>query len=234
MKREQPVIRTTDDGSKTLYLNNLNEPYHSLYGAVSESRHIFLEAGFSTMVDKACSITIFEMGFGTGLNAFLTFLEARKRKKGKVHYVAVEAWPIEEDLFTRLDYPAFVNDQDAADIFLKMHTCPWDIPYFISDQFVLNKIHSPFEELTLKELSFDLVYYDAFAPDLQPELWSEAVFEKLFRAMRPGGILVTYSARGAVKRAMQMAGFVVEALPGPAGKREISRALRPAVHHHSH
>ena len=228
MKAEKPTIIVTEDGSKTLYLPGMDEHYHSTHGAVSESKHIFIDAGFKEMYDKACSLTILEMGFGTGLNALLTFLEARQiNKKGKIHYVAAEAFPVEKNVWTQLEYPVQFHDKDAGDVFVKMHQCPWDLPYFINDHFVLNKIKANFEDLEFKDESFDLVYFDAFAPDLQPELWTEEVFKRVFRAMRPGGMLLTYSAKGSVKRAMQMAGFVVEALPGPKGKREITRAVRP-------
>ncbi len=231
MKAETPTIIVTEDGSKTLYLPELNEHYHSSHGAVAESKHIFIDAGFKVMFGKACSLTILEMGFGTGLNALMTFFEARHsgKKNGKVHYVAAEAFPVERSIWTQLDYPLQFQDTDAGDIFMKMHDSPWDLPYFISDDFVLNKVKASFEDLEFKEESFDLVYYDAFAPDIQPELWSDEMFARVFKAVRPGGILVTYSAKGFVKRALQMAGFVVESLPGPKGKREITRAVRPAA-----
>jgi len=232
MKAEKPEIIVTGDGSKTLYLPGMNEHYHSSHGAIAESKHIFVDAGFKAMRGKACSLTILEMGFGTGLNALMTFLEARKsgQEKGKIHYVAAEAFPVEKELWTQLDYPVRFSDGDAGDIFVKMHECPWDLPFFISDDFVLNKLKADFSDLEFKDGSFDLVYFDAFAPDLQPELWSEEIFKRVFNAMRPGGVLVTYSAKGSVKRALQMAGFVVEGLPGPKGKREITRAVRPSVH----
>ena len=227
MKKETPEIVVTEDGSKTLYLPTLKEHYHSSYGALQESRHIFIESGFKATASNACSLTVLEMGFGTGLNALLTFIEARKMGLKKVHYLGVEAFPVEKEYWLQLEYPTLFEDKDAGDVFLKMHESPWDLPYFISEQFVLNKITGDFTTMSFKEESFDLVYFDAFAPDLQPELWSAEVFSVIYKALRPGGILMTYSAKGSVKRALQMAGFVIEGLPGPPGKREITRATRP-------
>ena len=229
MKKETPEIVITEDGSKTLYLPKLNEHYHSSHGALQESRHIFIESGFKTVASRACSLTVLEMGFGTGLNALLTFMEARKINLKKVHYLGVEAFPVEKEQWLQLEYSILFDDKDAGDVFFKMHECPWDLPYFISEKFVLNKIKGDFTSMSFKEGSFDLVYFDAFAPDLQPELWTVDVFSVIYKALRPGGVLVTYSAKGSVKRALQMAGFVIEGLPGPPGKREITRAIRPSA-----
>ncbi len=226
-KREKPEIMITEDGSRTLYFPSLDESYHSFHGALAETMHIFINAGLRFVASQTSSITLFEMGFGTGLNALMTFMETRSLGIAQVHYVSVEAYPVERAVCRALDYPSLMTAQDAGAVFEKMHALPWGTPAPVSPHFMLHKIEASMEAVELEKEHFDLVYYDAFAPNLQPELWSEALFRRVYGAMRPGAVLVTYSAKGAVKRALRGAGFSLESLPGPKGKREITRASRP-------
>lgn len=219
MERE---IIITSDGSTTIHLPSWNEQYHSKHGAIQEAYHVFLHSGFFK-IDRS-SISILEIGFGTGLNAFITFLESRKRNK-KVKYVGVEAYPISSDEVQKLNYVSELNAKANQTIFEVMHQTPWDEEYELSKDFHLFKRKQFFQEIN-DVAAFDLIYFDAFGAQNQPELWTEEIFEKMFQAIRPDGILVTYCAKGSVRRAMQSVGFMVERLPGPPGKREMLRATK--------
>lgn len=221
MQRE---IIVTADGSKTIYLPEWNEHYHSSHGALQEAQHVFIKHGLNTQ--KEDYITILEMGFGTGLNAFLTYFASEKRKQ-YVHYIGIEAFPPSTDEWKQMDYAQFSNDPSAEAVFERMHTCSWNIAQEIDELFVLEKIHSQLTDATITPNSVDLIYYDAFGPRVQPELWTQAIFEKLFSWLVPGGVLVTYCAKGQVKRDLKAAGFIIENLPGPPGKREMTRAIKP-------
>lgn len=216
------IIRTTEDGSDTLYSASMHESYHSLNGAVQESLHVFIEAGLHPLNMK--EIRIFEVGFGTGLNALLTWMDAAQ-SKSCITYDAIEAFPVNEDITSALNYHsrgALLPD----DAYRRLHATAWNEAVWLEkDIFSLRKIHGNFIDYAL-DSKYDLVFFDAFAPDKQPEMWQESMFEKLFEAMNPGGILVTYCAKGEVRRCMQRAGFRVERLPGPPGKREMLRAVR--------
>jgi tRNA U34 5-methylaminomethyl-2-thiouridine-forming methyltransferase MnmC len=211
-----PII--TKDGSHTISVPQLNVTYHSIHGAIQESLHVFIEAGFKETVKKMPgdeTLYIFEMGFGTGLNAFLTSIEAVNCAR-KVYYYAVEKYPLSTDEVNQLNYP-----QECK----HLHTTPWDADSVINDYFTLHK--SRIDLLNLSTLKhFNLIYYDAFAPNAQPELWTQPVFEKLYSMMSPGGILVTYCSKGDVRRAMKAAGFIIEKILGPPGKREMLRGRR--------
>lgn len=215
----------TDDGSFTLFVSELNEHYHSTFGAVNESRHIFINAGFNYFKNISEQINIFELGFGTGLNAFLTLFRARKNKQ-KVNYTAIEPDPLNKNLFPRLNYFDFIKDKNAEKIFLRLHQNDRNKHTEISKGFFLLKIKSKIEDVILESDKYHLVYFDAFAPKVQPELWTEQIFQKVYNSMRNNGVLVTYSAKGMVKRNMISAGFKVEKLPGPRGKREFIRAVK--------
>jgi tRNA U34 5-methylaminomethyl-2-thiouridine-forming methyltransferase MnmC len=212
----------TEDGSSTLFVPELNEHYHSVHGAVQESMHIFIRAGYDAVREN--QVHIFEAGFGTGLNAFLTFLSSRKDKR-IVHYTAVEKYPLENSVVKLLNYPGITDPADAA-VFSTIHTAPWGEEVKISDHFFLHKMEGDLLEMPPKEDAFNLVYFDAFGPDVQPELWAEEVFRMLFRSMKENAILVTYSVKGTVTRALKAAGFNTEKLPGPPGKRQITRATK--------
>ncbi|MCX6279116.1 MAG: tRNA (5-methylaminomethyl-2-thiouridine)(34)-methyltransferase MnmD, partial [Bacteroidetes bacterium] len=168
---------------------------------------------------------ILEIGFGTGLNAFLTHIETEKNGIN-VHYTAVEAFPLEENCWQSLNYPGLIDSFNSAQIFRKIHQANWEAPEIISTHFTLQKIYKKLEEYFPAEGSLDLIYFDAFGPDAQPELWTEQIFRNLSKGLSPGGMLVTYSVKGAVVRALRSCGFSTEKLPGPTGKRHILRAIR--------
>ena len=206
----------TEDGSTTLYNENIGEYYHSTHGAIQESMHIFIKDGFYEC--KKDEIHILEMGFGTGLNAFLTLLEAEKTNK-KIYYYTVELYPINTEQVESLNY-AEILAPEKKDILLKLHAAKWGENSKICSNFEIVKINSDFCSLDLKDYMFDVVYYDAFSPEKQPELWSLEIFEKIFSHCNSGAILTTYCAKGYVRRNLQAAGFTVHRLPGPPGKRE--------------
>ena len=223
MKRE---IILTADGSHTVQVNEMNVTYHSHHGAVQESRHVFVEAGFlhkAEQLPKEEPMRIFEMGFGTGLNALLTLVEAEKLER-QVRYTAIENFPLSEAEASALNYAELVPA--SKELFKKLHGAEWNVDVILSEYFTVKKIKAdllsqPFDE------SFHLIYYDAFAPAAQPELWTEEIFRKLFQMLLPGEILVTYCSKGDVRRAMMAACFLVQKIPGPKGKREMVRATRP-------
>jgi tRNA U34 5-methylaminomethyl-2-thiouridine-forming methyltransferase MnmC len=219
MRRE---IITTSDGSTTIHLPDWDENYHSKHGAIQEAKHVFIENGLTLFKDK--SITVLEIGFGTGLNAFITFLESKKMNIA-VDYVGVEAYPISEAEILSMNY---VNALDATldnHIFQQMHSSNWEEKNIISKTFFLTKRKQFFIEID-DIAQFDLIYFDAFGYRVQPELWSTEIFQKMYNALKPHGVLVTYAARGVVKRSMIEVGFTVEKLPGPPGKREMFRATK--------
>jgi len=211
------TLMVTADGSHTLFSAGLNEHYHSMNGAVQESLQVYIQAGF--MLCKKESIRVLELGFGTGLNAFLTALEAEKRKI-EVSYIALEKYPLSPQITGKLNY-SHLN----TDLFSAIHAAEWEKDCFITPFFSLQKIKTDFRDYDYL-CHPDVVYYDAFAPDKQPEVWSQELFDALYRTMSAGGILTTYTAKGAVRRMMLQSGFRVERLPGPPGKREMLRAIR--------
>lgn len=213
----------TGDGSMTIFNPELNEHYHSVHGAILESNHIFIREGFQKIPNFP--VSILEVGFGTGLNAFLTFLESRS-SPGKIHFTAIEKYPLQDQMISSLNYPEILNPSAAAD-FKAMHSAEWNRETMLSGMFILLKRNEDLRTLQLPEASYNLVYFDAFSPAVQPELWTEEIFRKLNRAMKPGAFLVTYSVKGAVTRALAATGFNVEKLPGPPGKREMMRATKP-------
>lgn len=212
----------TEDGSTTLYNEIIGEHYHSTHGAIQESQFIFIKDGLNEC--KKDEIHILEMGFGTGLNAFLTMLEAEKTGK-KIHYHTVELYPISVEQAKTLNFAQILAPEKNED-FLKLHTSKWGEISKISTNFEMLKIQGDFNSLDFNELRFDVVYYDAFSPEKQPELWSLEIFEKIFSHCNSGAILTTYCAKGYVRRNLQAAGFTVHRLPGPPGKREKLSAIR--------
>ena len=218
----------TEDGSHTLCVEEIDECYHSTYGAVQESTHIFIDSGLRAFLSvcerPACEheIRVLEIGLGTGLNAYLTLLEAENNNK-YIHYTSLELYPLSEVEALRLNYPEILN-RDRG-LFEEIHRSPWGEDTKISSFFTLYKIKADFTEYELQE-QYDVIYFDAFSPEKQPEMWSEACFNKIFAHSAAGAVLTTYCAKGAVRRAMQSAGFVIERLSGPPGKREMLRASR--------
>lgn len=216
----------TDDGSHTLKVEGLNEHYHSIFGAVSESKHVFIEAGFRKAMEKGPIIlSILEVGFGTGLNALLSLLVDRA-EGSLINYYGLEAYPLEEKLWGKLNYPDIIDDNRAEELFYKLHQCKWGEPCEIQPGFILHKINHKLQDYQHKGKFIDLVYFDAFGPDVQAELWTPEIFERIAEMTSPGGILVTYSCKGSVRRALMAAGFAVEKIPGPVGKREMLRGCR--------
>jgi tRNA U34 5-methylaminomethyl-2-thiouridine-forming methyltransferase MnmC len=219
-------IEITEDGSTTLKLIGSDEHFHSIHGAIQESEHIFIKNGLLPKAKEQSSIRIFEMGFGTGLNALLTLLFANE-KDIKVDYFCVEAYPIEQELVEKLNYSEMLKLKGKETNYLSnLHAIVWNKKIEILPNFQFEKRNIKFEDIVLPKPAFDLVFFDAFNPDLQPELWTKDIFRKIFLAMKPKGILMTYSAKGKVKRALKAAGFVLIALPGPPGKREITQAIK--------
>lgn len=216
------TLEPTADGSNTLYVPELNEHYHSVKGALTESAHIFIQMGLNHA--QAANPRVLEIGFGTGLNAFLTLLEAEKSQR-TIHFTSIERFPLSEDIVRKLSYPETIAPEECEK-FYALHTAPWNQEVKISPYFTLHKIEGDFTHFSFSEY-YDVVYFDAFAPEKQPEMWSQPLFDNLYRQMNPGGILTTYCAKGVVRRMLQAAGFTVERLPGPpGGKREILRATK--------
>ena len=220
MKRE---IRVTADGSKTLFVEALDEHYHSIHGALAESKHVFIAHGLDAISKP--DVSILEIGFGTGLNA-MTTLERNLAAAKTIHYTGVEAYPIAVDDFMKLGYHKLDLSKEIRDVLPELHETAWGEFRNITPGFSLRKLELKFQELSFNQ-EFDLIYFDAFAPSAQPELWTEDIFESMFRALKPNGILVTYCAKGQVKRNMKAVGFTIERLPGPPGKREMTRATKP-------
>jgi tRNA U34 5-methylaminomethyl-2-thiouridine-forming methyltransferase MnmC len=219
-------IITTSDGSKTIQIEDWDEQYHSIHGAIQEANHVFLKHGllfYSELVSESSQLSILEIGFGTGLNAFLTLIEAEKLKKN-INYVGVEAYPVSLEEIEQLNYVELIS-QNHADVFKNMHSCSWEVQHQITSSFQLEKQQKFFKDITAKDV-FNIIYFDAFGARLQPDLWTEDIFELMFTALKDNGVLVTYSAKGSVRRAMQAVGFVVERLPGPPGKREMLRGSK--------
>jgi tRNA U34 5-methylaminomethyl-2-thiouridine-forming methyltransferase MnmC len=214
----------TEDGSHSISIPGQEVSYHSKYGAIQESNHVFIQSGLIAQLSVHAELVIFEMGFGTGLNALLTLIESEKEKK-KIYYRAIEAFPLESSFVGRINYCSWLKRPDLQSVFYQFHDCEWEKDIAITPHFTLYKIKTDFIEYTPDE-SVNIIYYDAFAPVAQPELWTAAVFMKLFSMLLPGGILLTYCSKGAVQRAMKAAGFTVEKLPGPPHKREIIRARK--------
>ena len=215
----------TADGSHTVRMEDDQETYHSVNGAWTESMHVFIEHGFRYLPSIINPVKILEVGFGTGLNAFMTWLEVRNSLR-KVHYIGIEPAPVPKSVWAILNYPDFADCEEAYPAFRDIHLASWGTPVFFGENFILNKLEERLENVELQNASFDLVYFDAFSFDVNPDLWTEAIFRKIHGAMRNGGVLVTYSSKGDVRRAMIAAGFKVERIPGPPGKREMMRASR--------
>jgi len=216
-------IIETADGSKTIQIEDWDEQYHSRHGAVQEAYHVFIDHGLRRYNGR--QISILEIGFGTGLNALITLMEAPPLHLD-IDYTGVEAFPVAMEEVVQLEYCRALGRNDLEDRFQAMHTAPWGQRLKITEAFFLTKLQMDFMQVA-QQGRFDLIYFDAFGARVQPELWTEALFSKMFRAMKTQGVLVTYAAKGSVRRAMQAVGFTVERLPGPPGKREMLRATKP-------
>jgi tRNA U34 5-methylaminomethyl-2-thiouridine-forming methyltransferase MnmC len=216
MKRE---VKSTHDGSKTLYVPELDEHYHSIHGARQESEHVFIQWGLK-QASAVSSLSILEVGFGTGLNALLTVFS--KPNDQYIQYVGIEPFPVDEDLLA--EYSVMFSSEEQV-LFNQLHQAEWNKSVSIKPQFQLEKVNLKLEDYSLMR-QFDLIYFDAFGPRAQAELWVLPVFEKMYRLTRNGGRLVTYCAKGQVKRDLKAAGFIVNSVPGPPGKREMTIATK--------
>lgn len=217
-------IIQTEDGSTSLYNENLKESYHSRFGAINESMHVFIEAGLNTIKGKD-SINILEVGLGTGLNTLLTCLQSEKERL-TINYFAIEPYPIDEEIFNQMNFEECLKTENSKFYFNKIHKDPWDQTMTIHSRFILTKLKNKLELYKPPINFFNLIYFDAFSPDIQPELWSLPNFDKIFESLRLNGVLVTYCAKGQVRRDLEAAGFKTERIPGPKGKREMLRAIK--------
>lgn len=239
MKRE---IITTADGSSTLKVAEIDECYHSVNGALAESMHIFITNGLRYYIsknpEKSAEITILEAGFGTGLNCLLSLLEKQSDPKYTIHYISLEIYPLDKLEAEKLNYPETIkgyniSEREVRELFIKIHSAKWDSSEVIIPGFTLTKLALAIENLSdcqnikekyLNSKALNLVYFDAFSPEKQPELWSSSIFNGIGIIMKPGSILTTYSSKGVVKQALRDAGFNVQRIAGPAGKKHIIRA----------
>ncbi len=214
----------TDDGSHTLMVPELNEHYHSTFGAVTESMHVFIRTGLESLPPGE-RVSVFEIGFGTGLNALLTCMVAMQKNMNVVYY-ALEKYPVDSATVAMLNYPEVITAiTDARTLFNSLHSAPWNSDSIINKNFRIQKLHSDLTRF-VPWFYYDLIYFDAFAPDKQPEMWTRDIFTALYDHLNPGGILTTYCVKGDVKRILKQAGFQIEKLPGPPGKREILRGWK--------
>ena len=214
-------IIKTGDGSQSLINTDLNETYHSMHGAVQESRHVFIERGLMFVLQKNQDLTrVLEIGFGTGLNAILT-LDAAENSNRKIHYMTIDNFSLAGGIWKKLDF-----EISSRENFEKLHSSAWNQPSSITSFFELHKVQNRAQDVMFERTSFDLVYFDAFAPSKQPEMWEVSILEKMYGALRHGGVFVTYCAKGQVKRDLKSIGFVVETLEGPPGKKEMIRAVK--------
>lgn len=217
----QTELRITEDGSHTLYLPDIDECYHSSHGAIQESQLIFIEYGLCEC--KKDVVNILEIGFGTGLNCFLSMIEAEKTKK-KIRYTALELFPLDTEKALSLNFPEALNF-NHRDTYEMLHTSEWNKEISISTYVDFIKIKADFTQFAFTQY-FDVIYFDAFSPEKQPEMWTEEMFKKLYNASNSDALLTTYCCKGDVKRALKSAGFTIEKLAGPIGKREVLRAKK--------
>lgn len=216
MKRE--IIKTLD-GSVTIHLPEMKESYHSKFGAIQEAYHVFIKNGLALFDDRP--VSILEIGFGTGLNAFITYLESTKTGQ-QIHYTGIEAYPVAMEEIAQLNYVEQLQAEGESDKFNLMHSVDWGAPFSVGNSFTLLKRQQFFNEINDCN-SYDLIYFDAFGYHAQPELWGVDIFKLMKNALHQNGVLVTYACRTVIRKAMQEAGFVTEKLPGPPGKREMLR-----------
>lgn len=220
---KQQILKKTADGSYTIYLPEMDEQYHSMNGAVTESLHVFIERGY--LFFNGMNPFVFEVGFGTGLNCLLTIAQAEKLKRPTVYYT-VEKFPLKEEVTSKLDYGTLLPAK-ARSWFHEIHTCSWGKEVEITPHFKLCKINADFTKTpVLPGKMFNVVYFDAFGPDKQPEMWTPEIFGKIARKTQTGGVIVTYSAKGQVRRDLEAAGFNMERLSGPPGKKQMLRGIK--------
>lgn len=224
-------IKITQDGSKTLFLPEWNESYHSKHGALQEAEHVFISHGLNNFLD-CNTINVLEFGFGTGLNALLSYIWSSDHAKS-INYTSLEKYPITSLEMKAMDFNQVLSKKYTElqadtiyNIFLKLHQTPWHENIALSDYFLLHKLEMDFLDFSSNEPTYDLVFFDVFGRRVQPEFWTEEIFEKLYHALSPGGLFTTYASNGHTQRALQSCGFLVEKLPGPPGKREMINAWK--------
>lgn len=219
----KPEIIVTSDGSHSLFSGENADTYHSVHGAIAESEHVFLSNGFRFREDLK-QLNVLEIGFGTGLNCLLTALEAERTPS---RYFTLEKFPLPDDIIRELNYPDMTGEK-GPELFRLIHKAPWNTGIWINPMFYLKKLHADALDFTWAEEvpGIDVVYFDAFGPDKQPEMWDAGLFRVIYQVMNPGGVLVTYSAKGSVRRDLQNCGFQTQRLPGAAGKREMLRGIK--------
>jgi tRNA U34 5-methylaminomethyl-2-thiouridine-forming methyltransferase MnmC len=218
-------LKVTGDGSHTLFVPELNENYHSYHGAYAEAVHVFIETGLRSAFDQFEKVNVFEVGFGTGLNATLAYEFASKSHKS-VSYTGIEKFPLEMEIIHQLNYKEFWKDSSLDTAFEKMHTVPWNEAVQMNEDFIFKKLDGAVQDYIFENNHYHLIFFDAFAPEKQPDMWTVELFKKLFDSLQPKGTLVTYCAKGQFKRDLKAAGFEVETLPGPPGKREMVRGAK--------
>ncbi|ELR72212.1 hypothetical protein C900_01766 [Fulvivirga imtechensis AK7] len=215
----------TDDGSHSLFVPALNETYHSFHGALQESRHVFIKMGLEYALNQKASPHVLEVGLGTGLNALLA-AECAETYKISVHFTSIEAFPVDYSLAASLNYPKFIAHPDAEQWFEDIHRSDWHVDRPIHSLFTLKKLHTKLEDCQLPSSQFDVVFFDAFAPSKQAELWGMEILTRIVESMASQSVFVTYCAKGQLKRDLKALGLQVETLPGPPGKKEMVRALK--------
>ena len=217
-------VRITADGSTTLYRKDIDETYHSHHGALQEARHVFIQEGLEQK-QSLSKIKILEIGLGTGLNALLTYLYAADHDL-QIEYHGLEAFPLPEAILNQVNYSKVISDPRVETAFQELHSAPWNMKFQWMERIEMLKIIGELQEYSSEELFFDVIYFDAFGPRAQEEMWDIQLLEKLYKSMKKGGILVTYCAKGSFKRDLKAIGFTVESIPGPPGKREMTRAIK--------
>lgn len=219
---ERKIIKTSD-GSSSVYLPEWDENYHSKHGAIQEAYHVFIKNGLDLFEDNS-DINILEMGLGTGLNCIITYLESKKRNL-RISYLGLEGYPLDIEMILELKHLEQLQAEHESIVYQEILNSDWNTKQQITDHFYLTKEQVMFEDFDQRAFA-DLIYFDAFGARVQPELWTEAIFKKMYEALNENGVIVTYAAKGSVRRAMQAVGFEVERLPGPPGKREMLRGKK--------
>ena len=217
-------IKPTGDGSLTLYSKIIGDTYHSSFGAIQESQYIFIENGLNK-VSMSPKVNILEIGFGTGLNALLSLKSAIERQI-YVDYTAIEPFPLDHEIIDQLNYADHFNNEDLKKAYSLIHKTISRSQMEIIPSFLFEIMHESFQDASIKQAYYDLVYFDAFGPDAQPEMWTQDIFHKVYSSMRKGALLMTFSAKGLVKKNLRSTGFRVKRIDGPPGKRHILRAIK--------
>lgn len=225
MSNLKKELLQTEDGSLTIHLPEWNESYHSKHGAIQEAYHVFIKNGLDFFAERK-EVSILEIGFGTGLNAFITLLESQKRTQN-IKYTGIEAFPVRADIYNQLNFDVLLHAEHQKKDFIALHESEWEKENHISPTFVLTKHQMKFEDITF-ENQFDLIYFDAFGYRVQPELWSLDIFQRMFSSLKQEGILTTYACRGLVTKNLKESGFTVQKTQGPIGKREMTIAHKIA------